>query len=196
MWTVYPNTCRFRVCEFTYSLKFICSLRIITCGAFKSFTHTCRAVKSLSHPIYMIPTKVKQGTASCLSQPHDEVPRGWRWRVVQCCASLTQWPWDPRAVLLPQGNAGTSRLRGLACLSSGAQRWFIRGVGRNLQRPGSFSIFCTPGSDKIRPQSPREQIVKDLQGIVSFRDLAHERPELLTWAGEVGTNVLILHQAG
>lgn len=84
----------------------------------------------------------------------------------------------------------------LACLSLGAPCWFLRGVGRDLQRPGSFSVFCSLWSDKTRPQPSREQIVRDLQGVASLRELAHERLELLTWDGEVGTIVPSLQQVG
>lgn len=72
----------------------------------------------------------------------------------------------------------------LACLSSGVQCWFIQGEEKSLQKPGPF-IFCTLQSDKTGPRSPREQIVTDLQGVASLRELGHERPESLTWAREL-----------
>lgn len=92
----------------------------------------------------------------------------------QCQCQQTQRPW----------------------LVLGAQCWFLRGVGRDLQRPGSFSVFCSLWSDKTRPRPPREQIVRELQGVASLRELAHQRPELLTWDGEVGNVDPSLQQAG
>lgn len=59
--TVDPNTCRFCVCEFAYSLKLTCSLKINARSAFQSFADMHRVVKSLSHPRCTVPSRVELG---------------------------------------------------------------------------------------------------------------------------------------
>lgn len=48
---------------FSYLLKFICNLQIHTHGAFAVIVSMCKAVKILSHPMYMFPAEARQGVA-------------------------------------------------------------------------------------------------------------------------------------
>lgn len=60
-YTVNSNTRRFCVCEFAYSLKFMCSLKINTCGTFQSLADVRGVVTVLSHPAHTMPSGMEVG---------------------------------------------------------------------------------------------------------------------------------------
>lgn len=87
---------RFRICKFTYSLKFICNPKSNFVALLPPFTKMCKVATNLDGLMHALPAEVKEGNAppSCFSSNYKQISfhNLFSVLVLQFCA-FSWWLW-------------------------------------------------------------------------------------------------------